>query len=105
MLAYEAQREEQARAALLRDADADADMDVDGDGDGDAGGGGGVGGGGKGGNMGKAKGKGKGKGGEVGWEPLPGDAGDGVGWALPSVGEVGAELVERRRRRLLESLG
>lgn len=46
-------------------------------------------------------------GGEVpdGWEPLPGDAGDGVGWRLPTLDEVQEELVERRRRRLLDKLG
>ncbi|KAL3422377.1 Pre-mRNA-splicing factor ISY1 [Phlyctema vagabunda] len=40
-----------------------------------------------------------------GWEPLPGDAGDGEGWRLPSSEEVQEELVERRRRRLLDKLG
>lgn len=40
-----------------------------------------------------------------GWEPLPGDAGDGIPWRLPSLEEVSEELVERRRRRLLETLG
>ncbi|MCJ1322938.1 NineTeen Complex (NTC) component [Xylographa vitiligo] len=39
------------------------------------------------------------------WEPLPGDAGDGKGWRLPTVDEVQEELVERRRRRLLDKLG
>ena len=39
------------------------------------------------------------------WEPLPGDTGDGIGWAIPTVEEVQEELVDRRRRRLLESLG
>jgi pre-mRNA-splicing factor ISY1 len=39
------------------------------------------------------------------WEALPGDAGDGVAWALPTVDEVQEELVERRRRRLLDKLG
>lgn len=38
-----------------------------------------------------------------GWEPLPGDTGDGVGWDLPTVEEVQEELVDRRRRKLLES--
>ena len=42
---------------------------------------------------------------EEGWEPLPGDAGDGVGWRLPSMDEVQEELVDRRRRALLERLG
>jgi len=40
-----------------------------------------------------------------GWEPLPGDAGDGEGWRLPTNLEVQEELVERRRRRLLDKLG
>ena len=39
------------------------------------------------------------------WEPLPGDAGDGVGWRLPSSEEVQEELVDRRRRMLLDKLG
>ncbi|KAK5198524.1 NineTeen Complex (NTC) component, partial [Cryomyces antarcticus] len=39
------------------------------------------------------------------WEPLPGDAGDGVGWSLPTSEEVQEELVDRRRRRLLDKLG
>ena len=43
--------------------------------------------------------------GEEGWEPLPGEAGDGIGWRLPSSDEVQEELVERRRRRLLDKLG
>ena len=43
--------------------------------------------------------------GEEGWEPLPGDAGDGVGWRLPTGDEVQEELVDRRRRRLLDKLG
>lgn len=40
-----------------------------------------------------------------GWEPLPGDTGDGEGWRLPTAEEVQEELVERRRRRLLDKLG
>lgn len=39
-----------------------------------------------------------------GWEPLPGDRGDGGGWRLPSLDEVQEELVERRRRKLLDKL-
>ncbi|PGH03127.1 pre-mRNA-splicing factor isy1 [Helicocarpus griseus UAMH5409] len=39
-----------------------------------------------------------------GWEPLPGDAGDGVEWRLPTLEEVQEELVERRRRRLLDKI-
>ncbi|POS83388.1 Isy1-like splicing factor [Erysiphe pulchra] len=40
-----------------------------------------------------------------GWEPLPGDTGDGEDWRLPTNEEVQEELVERRRRKLLENLG
>jgi len=40
------------------------------------------------------------------WEELPGDAGDGGGgWILPTADEVQEELVERRRRKLLDKLG
>lgn len=38
------------------------------------------------------------------WEPLPGDAGDGVRWRLPTLEEVQDELVNRRRRQLLDKL-
>ncbi|QIW99983.1 hypothetical protein AMS68_005501 [Peltaster fructicola] len=38
------------------------------------------------------------------WEPLPGDAGDGGGWTLPTPEEVEAELLERRKRKLLDKL-
>ncbi|KOS16858.1 Pre-mRNA-splicing factor ISY1 [Escovopsis weberi] len=38
------------------------------------------------------------------WEPLPGDGGDGRGWVLPTMEEVQEELIERRRRKLLEQL-
>lgn len=38
------------------------------------------------------------------WEALPGDKGDGEGWRLPTLDEVQEELVERRRRKLLEKL-
>ncbi|KAI1343597.1 Isy1-like splicing factor [Xylariaceae sp. FL0016] len=50
--------------------------------------------------------QGKGKGGEAppDWEPLPGDAGDGRGWELPTLEEVQQELMERRRRKLLDSI-
>ncbi|EYE98376.1 pre-mRNA-splicing factor ISY1 [Aspergillus ruber CBS 135680] len=41
---------------------------------------------------------------EDGWEPLPGDAGDGMEWRLPSLEEVQEELVDRRRRRLLDKI-
>ncbi|KAJ4298641.1 NineTeen Complex (NTC) component [Collariella sp. IMI 366227] len=37
-----------------------------------------------------------------GWEPLPGDTGDGRVWELPTLEEVQLELIERRRRRLLD---
>ncbi|KAF7559323.1 hypothetical protein G7046_g4809 [Stylonectria norvegica] len=40
----------------------------------------------------------------AGWEPLPGDAGDGETWELPTLDEVQEELIERRRRKLLEQL-
>ncbi|KJX94542.1 pre-mrna-splicing factor isy1 like protein [Zymoseptoria brevis] len=38
------------------------------------------------------------------WEALPGDAGDGVPWRLPTAEEVEAELLERRKRKLLDKL-
>ncbi|KAF2675237.1 Isy1-like splicing factor [Microthyrium microscopicum] len=38
------------------------------------------------------------------WEDIPGDTGDGVPWGLPSLDEVQEELVDRRRRRLLDKL-
>ena len=41
---------------------------------------------------------------ESGWEPLPGDAGDGVGWRLPTMDEVQEELLGRRQRALLDQL-
>ncbi|KAK2594071.1 NineTeen Complex (NTC) component [Conoideocrella luteorostrata] len=39
-----------------------------------------------------------------GWEPLPGDNGDGQIWRLPTMEEVQEELIERRRRKLLDQL-
>ena len=39
------------------------------------------------------------------WQPLPGDIGDGKGWVLPTLDQVQEELIERRRRRLLDQLG
>jgi pre-mRNA-splicing factor ISY1 len=39
------------------------------------------------------------------WEPLPGDAGDGVKWVLPTLEEVQEELMDRRRKQLLDKLG
>ena len=70
LLAYEREKENEARQNLLKDAEAEG-----------------------------------GDGMSEGWEPLPGDRGDGVGWRVPSVEEVGEELVERRRRKLLDTLG
>lgn len=65
LLAYEKDKEEQARLALLEQGQAE----------------------------------------DRNWEPLPGDGGDGLGWRLPSLEEVQEELVDRRRRRLLDKLG
>lgn len=42
---------------------------------------------------------------DAGWEPLPGDVGDGKRWPLPTSDDVQQELVERRRRKLLDQLG
>lgn len=39
------------------------------------------------------------------WEEIPGDTGDGVSWSLPTLDQVQEELVDRRRRRLLDKLG
>lgn len=39
------------------------------------------------------------------WEPLPGDAGDGVRWRLPTLQEVQDELMARKRRNVLDTLG
>jgi len=39
------------------------------------------------------------------WADIPGDAGDGHRWRLPTPQEVEAELIERRRRKLLDTLG
>ncbi|KAJ5689503.1 Pre-mRNA-splicing factor isy1 [Penicillium macrosclerotiorum] len=41
---------------------------------------------------------------EDGWQSLPGDAGDGVEWRLPTLEEVQEELVNRRRERLLQKI-
>ncbi|KAG8525790.1 NineTeen Complex (NTC) component [Bacidia gigantensis] len=49
--------------------------------------------------------KAQGQKGEDGWESLPGDSGDGVAWTLPTLDEVQEELVDRRRRTLLDKLG
>lgn len=42
---------------------------------------------------------------DPGWEPLPGDIGDGKRWILPTSEEVQQELVDRRKQRLLDQLG
>jgi len=47
----------------------------------------------------------KGDGDDPDWQEIPGDSGDGVVWRLPSLEEVQDELIERRRRRLLDKLG
>lgn len=39
-----------------------------------------------------------------GWEPLPGDEGDGKAWDLPTVAEVQRELLDRRKRKILDQL-
>ena len=49
--------------------------------------------------------QGDGEGEDKDWEPLPGDAGDGVTWRLPTLDEVQEELVDRRRRKLLDKIG
>ena len=41
---------------------------------------------------------------DLDWESLPGDAGDGKAWELPTAEEIQEELVDRRRRRLLDKL-
>lgn len=38
------------------------------------------------------------------FEPLPGDTGDGILWKLPTAEEVETELLERRKRKLLDKL-
>lgn len=39
------------------------------------------------------------------WIEIPGDTGDGVGWRLPTLEEVQKELLDRRRRKLIDKLG
>ncbi|ORX96427.1 pre-mRNA-splicing factor ISY1, partial [Clohesyomyces aquaticus] len=39
------------------------------------------------------------------WTEIPGDTGDGVRWKVPTLEEVNEELMERRRRKLLDKLG
>lgn len=80
LLAYERQKEEEAFANLMQQPD---DLEVDAP---------------------STKGR-KGRRDQDEWMELPGDAGDGVGWVLPSLDEVQEELVERRRRKLLDKLG
>jgi len=41
---------------------------------------------------------------QQGWEALPGDCGDGAVWRLPTAEEVEIELLERRKRKLLDKL-
>ena len=38
------------------------------------------------------------------WQPLPGDAGDGCTWRLPTAEEVETELLERKKRKLRERI-
>jgi pre-mRNA-splicing factor ISY1 len=42
---------------------------------------------------------------DAGWEPLPGDTGNGNRWLLPTNDDVQEELMSRRKRRLLDQLG
>lgn len=42
---------------------------------------------------------------DTSWEPLPGDSGDGKAWALPTPDQIQGELLDRRRRKLLDKLG
>ncbi|GME33598.1 Isy1-like splicing [Neofusicoccum parvum] len=79
LLAYEKQKEEEAFGNLMQQPD-DLEVDV------------------------QSKSR-KGRRNQDEWVELPGDAGDGVGWILPNLEEVQEELVERRRRKLLEKLG
>ncbi|KAI9712061.1 MAG: NineTeen Complex (NTC) component [Bogoriella megaspora] len=51
------------------------------------------------------EGDGEGKGRKERWEELPGDAGDGVGWRMPTIEDVQEELLDRKRRKLLDRLG
>lgn len=39
------------------------------------------------------------------WESLPGDTGDGVAWQVPSLEDVQEELMDRRKRKLLDKIG
>ena len=54
--------------------------------------------------IGMAPGVGRGKADAVpdGWEALPGDSGDGRSWELPTLEEVQDELINRRKRSLLD---
>ncbi|KAL1305953.1 hypothetical protein AAFC00_004092 [Neodothiora populina] len=42
--------------------------------------------------------------GDADWEPLPGDSGHGDAWILPTAEDVETELIERRKRKLLDKL-
>ncbi|KAF2763426.1 Isy1-like splicing factor [Pseudovirgaria hyperparasitica] len=81
LLAYEAKKEDEAYRRLMRDADAEHNSTP---------------------SSSSAR---KRKGVDAEWVELPGDAGDGIGWNLPDLDQVQEELVERRRRRLLDKLG
>ena len=39
------------------------------------------------------------------WDPMPGNEGDGVNWAVPTLEGVEHELIDRSKRRLLDQLG
>lgn len=39
------------------------------------------------------------------WVEIPGDKGDGVRWRVPTLDEVQEELLERRKRKLMDKLG
>ena len=90
-MAYERAKEEEALRGLLKEGEEEEEEEEE------------MGGGGGGEGKGEKKKKKKKK--NEGWEPLPGDVGAGAGWRVPTVAEVGEELVERRKRRLLDTLG
>ncbi|KAI9665175.1 MAG: NineTeen Complex (NTC) component [Alyxoria varia] len=87
LLEYERMREKEAWERMVREPD-EVDVDDDEHGKGGAG-----------------KGKRKTRDADEEWMELPGDSGDGVGWRVPTVEEVQAELVDRRRRKLLDVIG
>jgi pre-mRNA-splicing factor ISY1 len=88
LLTYEKAKEEEAFNRLTKDAEVEAKMTKD-----------------PGGGSGRKRKAEDGIGGKEEWQELPGDVGDGVRWRLPSLDEVQEELLERRRRRLLDKLG